>query len=99
MSKFLAIFAAFAAIPAMAYPISENAPVMGFYVAAVESTAPVLVSYGWNGKLTPEQYVEKKCPGAKVTEINMAATPTYANGDTKVQIVFSMPRQGCLETQ
>lgn len=96
--RFLPLLALFVAAPALAYPVSDKSPETGFYVADIASTAPVMIAEGFLGSehITPQQYVNKKCPGAVITEINLASTPTYGKSDTSVQIVFTMPQGGCL---
>jgi len=96
--KILLLLAFAFAAPAMAYPVSSTSPKTGFYVADIASTAPVMIADGFWGRehLTPEQYVSRKCPGAAVTEINLASTPSYGESDTSVQIVFTMPQGGCI---
>lgn len=98
MSKLIALFLAISAAPAMAYEIGDGLPYKGFYIAPVASTAPLILKNGWKGRLTPEQYVELKCPGARITEINLGSAPSYGYSDPTVQIVFVIPPQGCLET-
>ena len=87
------------ATPAVAFPVSESTGEMGFYVAEIVSTAPVRL-LGWRdgGKvsLTPDEFVSKGCPGAVITEINLAKMPTQRYPATSVQIVFKIPSRGCL---
>lgn len=75
----------------------EGEPEKGFYVVNIHSSAPLRVVDGFFSKeqLTPQEYLDRKCPGAKVLEINMAGVPGYAKTSTSVQIVFEMPSQGC----
>ena len=75
----------------------EGEPEKGFYVVSIHSTAPVRVQDGFWGKeeLTPQEYLDRRCPGAKVSEIDMAGVPGYARNSTSVQIVFEMPARGC----
>lgn len=65
----------------------------GFYVVSVKSTAPLRVSEGlWDRqRLTPQELLDLKCPGAKVSEVNIANWKSTRD----VQIVFEMPVNGC----
>lgn len=69
----------------------------GFYVVDIHSSAPLRVVDGLGGyeQLTPQEYLDRHCPDAKVLEINMAGVPRNGRLSTSVQIVFEMPARGC----
>lgn len=75
----------------------EGEPEKGFYVVDIHSSAPLRVVDGFWGKerLSPQEYLDRKCPGAKVSEINIARVQSYGQGQISVQIVFAMPAHGC----
>jgi hypothetical protein len=72
-------------------------PEKGFYVVDVTSTAPLRVMSDFWGKenIDPQQYLDRKCPGAKVDEINLARWESFNQNHASVQIVFVMPEKGC----
>lgn len=87
-----------AASHAGAYQVAGE-PEKGFYIADISSSAPLRVEDGgWGAELlTPQELLDRRCPGAKVSEINIARVKSYAQRETSVQIVFVMPAQGCIQ--
>jgi hypothetical protein len=71
----------------------EDQPEKGYYLVEVKTTAPLRVADNfWGNELvTPQQVLDRKCPGAKVSEINVA---TWERCHC-AQIVFVMPPNGC----
>jgi hypothetical protein len=88
---FGALIFAFASTHASAYKISGGGKEQGFYIFDVTTTAPVTVLNG----LSPQQAIDAKCPGGKVTEVNLATRSNSCNYATSVQVVFLMPDGGC----
>lgn len=89
---------ALAATPmALAYQV-EGKPQAGFFFAQAATTAPLMVETSfWNPDIvTPQEFLERKCPGATVSEINVVRVKRNP-WDAFVQIVFVMPANGCLE--
>ncbi|WP_274644258.1 hypothetical protein [Pseudomonas serbica] len=96
--KLLALaFPLFTATSVVAYPV-DGGPEKGFFLVEMHSSAPLLVkTTGWHGELlTPQEFVDKQCPGAKVSDIAIAGVPTYLHESTMIQIVFPMPINGCV---
>lgn len=94
----LALGAAIASQGAFAYQV-EGQPEKGFFVVDVASTAPVTVVNGFWGKekISAQEYLDKACVGAKVSEINFLryGGSSYSSTSDAVQIVFVMPEHGC----
>ncbi|WP_408602228.1 hypothetical protein [Pseudomonas sp. PLMAX] len=76
-------------------------PEKGFYVVTSVSSAPLIVLDGlWKKeRVTPQEYLDRHCPSAKVSEINIAGAPSFNQPSIAVQIVFEMPAQGCNSTR
>jgi hypothetical protein len=79
----------------------QGQPEKGFYLVDVTSTAPLKVwADVWSREsVAPQQYLDHKCPGAKVDEINLARWESIDQNVASVQIVFVMPAQGCQSAQ
>lgn len=94
----LALGCSIASQGAFAYQV-EGQPEKGFFLVEVATTAPVMVVNGFWGKerITPQEYLDKRCVGAKVSEISYARGGQYQSDD--IQIVFVMPSGGCKMAQ
>jgi hypothetical protein len=95
----LAICAAASSQSALAYQV-EGQPEKGFFIEDLVTTAPVTVRNGYwgTGRLTPQEYLDKRCVGAKVSELNVLRyAATYTPVTDAIQIVFVMPPNGCTE--
>jgi hypothetical protein len=75
---------------AMAFKV-EDGKEQGFAIFNINTSAPITVLNG----LSPQQAIDKWCPGGKVTEVNLARTQAYLQLETSVQIVFIIPESGC----
>jgi hypothetical protein len=82
---------------AFAYPV-DGGTEKGFFLVEMHSSAPLLVKTSRLNKelRTPQEYLDKHCPGAKVSDIAIAAMPSYMHESTQIQIVFPMPAGGCV---
>jgi surfactin synthase thioesterase subunit len=93
----LAIGCTVASQGAFAYQV-EGLPEKGFFIVDLATTAPVTVRNRYFGKdrITPQEYLDKRCVGAKVSEINVLRySATYTPISDAIQIVFVMPKNGC----
>lgn len=93
----LAIECIVASQVAFAYQV-EGLPEKGFFIVDLATTAPVMVRNRYWGKdrITPQEFLDKRCVGAKVSEINVLRySATYTAITDAVQIVFVMPKNGC----
>ena len=93
----LALGCTIASQGAFAYQV-EGQPGKGFLVVDLASTAPVMVINDLWGKrrITPQDYLDKRCAGAKVSEINPVRYINQVNVlSDAIHIVFVMPEHGC----
>lgn len=97
---FAAVLAMAIATPSFAYGV-KGEPEKGYYLLNSASTAPLYVYDSSNSfakkRMKPQEYLDAHCPGAVVSEINIARTPGYLQAESSVQIVFEMPVRGCDE--
>ena len=92
---FGALVFALASTQVMAYKVVAGEKEQGFSLFYAKSTAPIISTDG----LSSQQVVDQRCPGSKVTEINLADAPGQIVQWPMIQVVFIIPEGGCPKKQ
>jgi hypothetical protein len=84
---------------ALAYQV-EGQPEKAFLIVDLATTVPVRVRDNlWdNTFVTPQEYLNDRCVGAKVSELNITRSDV-STSRSALQIVFIMPEGGCKRAQ